>query len=71
MEQPDTAIKDEAGRFSHEEPADMATNLGVEVISPDEAVRDVQQEFRTEPVVEEVINPREMSGDDYDLPWSD
>jgi hypothetical protein len=66
-----TQIEDEPGRSSNEERTDMAVKLRVEVVRPTEGITTVQQEVRTKPVVEEFIDPREMSGEHYDLPWGD
>jgi hypothetical protein len=58
-------IEDETGRYNDQERIDMAARLGVEVVAP------IQKEVRTDPVIEEIIDPKTISGDDYDLPWSD
>jgi hypothetical protein len=64
MEQSDTAIEDE-------ERADMATNLGVKVIRPTEAVLTVQTDIRSAPAILDFTEYPDGSGVDYNLPHTD
>ncbi|PIR53982.1 hypothetical protein COU75_03410 [Candidatus Peregrinibacteria bacterium CG10_big_fil_rev_8_21_14_0_10_42_8] len=64
-------VENERSIFNNQERADMGRRLGAKIVQPTESINSVQEEIRSEPIIEEATDKHTYSGDFYDLGCTD